>query len=123
VKALPNGRGEAGDSSMAQHVTGQFRGSVWGIACVLELHLDDAGRLRGSFDADGEPLEVTGDTPDPFGAVRGVIRARALEESFAVFQARANADRLLLEVRMTDADERALERVTFSRVSEPPESI
>jgi hypothetical protein len=94
--------------------TGRFRGSVWGMSCVLELFVDEAGCVRGSFDADGEPLEVTGAALDQ--TVRGVIRAHSLEERFAAFRARVNADGLLLEVRLGDADELPLEHVTFARL-------
>jgi hypothetical protein len=117
VNAFPEGHEEAGDSSVqATTITGRFRGSIWGIACILELHLDEAGRLRGALDADGELLEVTGDVPDALGGVWGVIRARVLEENFAAFRARADVSGLLLEVRMTEAEERALEHATFTRI-------
>jgi hypothetical protein len=125
VKALAGDHDEggtaatsAGTTEMARAsslgITGRFWARVWDLDCVLELRLDEAGRLQGSFDADGEPLEVAGGAPGPDGAVRGVIRAHDLEEQFATFCVRPDADGLLLEVVLTD--EPGLERVAFSRL-------
>jgi hypothetical protein len=98
-------------------ISGRFWAHVWGLDCVLELRLDEAGCLRGSFDADGEPLEVAGGSPDPDGAVCGVIRAHDLEEPFATFCARPDEDGLLLEVDLTDeAGPDGAERVAFARL-------
>jgi hypothetical protein len=128
VKALAGDHDEggtaatgAGTTEMArvssESISGRFWARVWDLDCVLELRLDEAGRLRGSFDADGEPLEVAGGSPGPDGAVRGVIRAHDLEEPFATFCARPDADGLLLEVDLTDeAGLEGTERVAFARL-------
>ncbi len=85
-------------------IAGRFWARVWDLDCVLELRLDDAGRMQGWFSADGEPLEITGDAPGPDGEVRGLIRAGNLEEMFAAFRARLDADGLFLEVDVTDVE-------------------
>ncbi len=85
-------------------IAGRFWARVWDLDCVLELRLDDSGRMQGSFSADGEPLEIVGHSPGPDGEVRGLIRASNLEEMFAAFRARLDADGLFLEVDVTDVE-------------------
>ncbi len=83
---------------------GRYVARVWDLECVLELHLDSAGRLQGSFSADDEPLLLVIGVIHPDGEVSGLIRARHLEEVFAKFRARLRADSDLLEVDVTDVD-------------------
>lgn len=64
-------------------ITGRFFARLWDLDCVLELQLDRAGRIDGSFIADGESLEITGGSPDPQRAVCGATRAPDLAESLA----------------------------------------
>jgi hypothetical protein len=90
--------------------TGRFWARFWDFDCVLELHLDSAGRIAGSFSADGEALEVTGEVPDACGAVRGVIRARNLADLFARFHAQPVAAGAFLEVVMTNEGSTGLDR-------------
>lgn len=106
---------------------GRFWARVWDMDCVLELRLDDTGRLCGWFHADGERLEITGDPPDPQqGAeegteqeVHGLIRAFGLSEPFASFRAKPDADGLFLEVDLTGAnlEPGTAPHVTFTRLS------
>lgn len=103
-----------------QAFTGRFWGRIWDIECVLEFHLDDAGQLQGSFDADGEVLEVCLGPPDDTGLVRGVIRAHDLSEPFATFCTRPDGDGLFLEMDLIQGDEPSLEaaqHVVLARLS------
>jgi hypothetical protein len=98
--------------------TGRFWARLWDFDCVLELHLDAAGRIAGSFIADGEALDVVGEAPDVSGTVRGVIRARNLTDLFARFDAQQDAEGAFLTVLMNGSDtgwERS-ERVRFERL-------
>jgi hypothetical protein len=85
-------------------IAGRFWARIWDLDCILELHLNDAGGMQGSFSADGEALEITGDSPGPDGEVRGLIRSSNLQEMFAAFRARLDADGLFLEVDVTDVE-------------------
>jgi hypothetical protein len=85
-------------------IAGRFWARIWDLDCILELHLNDAGCMQGSFSADGEALEITGDSPGPDGEVRGLIRSSNLQEMFAAFRARLDADGLFLEVDVTDVE-------------------
>ena len=96
-------RGSEASSSNTK-LNGRYWASVWGIDCVLELRLDDVGHLNGSFEADGDPLEVTGETEGASGACHGVIRAHGLSEHFAEFRAEPAEDGLMLEVHLTNTD-------------------
>ena len=108
VKAFVGDRERDGHDALA--CTGQFWARLWDLDCVLELHLNSAGRIAGSFSADGEALEVTGEVPDAGGAVRGVIRARNLTDLFASFHAQPAADGAFLEVVMTNEASAGLDR-------------
>jgi hypothetical protein len=105
MMAQPGQHGGEETSSNTKHrLNGRYWASVWGIDCILELHLDDTGRLNGSFEADGDPLEVNGETEDVSGACHGVIRAHGLSEHFAEFRAEPAEDGLMLEVHLTNTD-------------------
>lgn len=103
AQAGPHG-GEETSSNTKHRLSGRYWANVWGIDCVLELHLDDAGHLNGWFEADGDPLEVTGETEDASGACHGIIRAHGLSEHFAEFRAEPAEDGLMLEVQLANAD-------------------
>lgn len=98
---------------------GRYVACVWDLECVLELHLDSAGRLQGSFSADGEPLLMVIGLIDSHGEVSGLIRAHHLEEIFAKFRARLGVDSDVLEVDVTDVDTglETAARVLFQRLS------
>jgi hypothetical protein len=104
--------------SSGKSIAGRFFARLWDLDCVLELHLDNAGLLKGSFIVDGEQLEITGALLGPHGEVRGIIRAHNLAEAFAAFQARLAEDGLFLEVNVTDADTglETARRVIFVRL-------
>lgn len=97
-------------------LTGRFWAQVWDLDCVLELRVDEAGCLQGSFDADGQRLEVSAGPPDASGQVSGLICSANLSEPFASFRLRQGFDGLLLEVRAT-GDTDSLERVQFVRLT------
>jgi hypothetical protein len=121
MMAQPGPRGSEETSSNTKHrLNGRYWANVWGIDCVLELHLDDAGHLNGSFEADGDPLEVTGEPVGASGACCGVIRARGLSENFAEFRAEPAEDGLILEVNLTNTED-GLEhegQVMFTRLAQ-----
>jgi len=84
-------------------LAGRFWAVLWGMDCVLELYLNALGTLEGSFEADGERLEVVGSSPPAGGEFGGTIRARGLPEAFAVFRARLTPQGLWLELVSTSA--------------------
>lgn len=91
-----------GEEPAGAGLTGRFWAVLWGMDCVLELRLSSSGTLEGSFEADGEQLEVIGSLPAinheagrEFG---GTIRARVLPEAFAAFRARLAPQGLWLEL-------------------------
>jgi hypothetical protein len=86
---------------------------------VFSLHLDASGRMQGSFSADNEALEITGHSPGLDGEVRGSGRASKLNEMFAAFRARLDADGLFLEVDVTDVETglKTAEHVMFARLA------
>jgi hypothetical protein len=61
-----------------------FTGQINGVECQLTLHLV-FDRLTGSFQANGEHLEVEGGIPNEFGEVFGLMFSYSLEP-IAVFQ-------------------------------------
>jgi hypothetical protein len=111
--------GFVGDGkSDALAFTGRFWARLWDFDCVLDLRVNSAGTITGSFIADGEALEVVGEAPDLSGTVRGVIRARNLTDLFARFDAQQDAEGAFLTLVMNGSDtswERT-ERVRFERL-------
>ncbi len=97
---VPESDQPTADSSLP----GRYVACVWDLECVLELRLDSAGRLQGSFSADGEPLLMVIGLIHPDGEVSGLIRSHHLEEVFAKFRARLGVDSDVLEVDVTDVD-------------------
>ena len=77
---------------------GRYTARVADVDCELELDLDASGCLKGSFQAEGEALDVFGGVPSHFGEVYGVIRERTLGEALAVFRAVPQVRQLLLEL-------------------------
>ncbi len=100
---VQRGAGSRSDPSTSS-LPGRYAARVWDLECVLELHLDCAGRLQGSFSADGEPLLVVIGLTHANGQVSGQIRARNLAEIFAGFRARLGGDGNDLNVDVTDPD-------------------
>jgi hypothetical protein len=116
-EAVVKGRTGQGETT-GTGMTGRYWARIWDMDCVLELRLDDAGNIVGSFSVDDEPLKLTGEPPSPNHEVRGVIHARHITEPFATFQARTTEGGLLLEVLLNDADNTPsnTERAVFVRL-------
>ena len=97
-------------------LTGRFWACVWDLDCVLDVHLNELGCIKGWFEADGQRLELSGGAPNSSAEVGGVIRAANLTEPFAVFRASQHAQGLLLEIRST-GDPSSAEQVVFVRLT------
>jgi|GEM_PF-1957752 len=92
-----------GEEQVSASFAGRFWAVLWGMDCVLELRLNSSGALEGSFEADGERLEVEGSSPtaghEADCEFAGTIRASVLPEAFAAFKARLTPQGLCLELR------------------------
>ena len=107
--------------NISEILPAQFTSIINDTECVLELHANAEGRVKGSFIADGEVLEVYGSIPNSFGEVFGLLNASGLEQPLAVFRANfLNPVLLEFEVDTPGAhDLMALEnatRMVFRRV-------
>ncbi len=98
---------------------GCYRAQLQHIECDLELTLDQSGCLSGSFQANGENLEIIGGVPSGFGEVYGVIRERHSLETVAVFRAVPQIRQLILEIDTPNAhtvmELGNAERIVFER--------
>ena len=107
-----------GEEPASAGFAGRFWAVLWGMDCVLELYMSASGTLEGSFEADGERLEVMGSSPAAGREFGGTIRASVLPEAFAAFRARPTPQGLWLELVSSPlgaSPERATE-VIFERL-------
>lgn len=107
-----------GEQPASAGFAGRFWAVLWGMDCVLELRYSASGALEGSFEADGERLEVVGSSPEAGREFGGTIRASVLPEAFAAFQARLIAQGLWLELVSSPvgANPEPATRVIFERL-------
>jgi hypothetical protein len=100
-------------------LSGCYRVRLQHTDCTLELALNQSGCLSGSFQADGENLEITGGIPSVFGEVYGVIREPTTGETIAVFRAVSRMRQLILEIDTPNAHNLMelgnAERIVFER--------
>jgi hypothetical protein len=113
------GTSETRQPITAHPLPGCYKARLQHTDCTLELGLDQSGCLIGSFQADGENLEITGGVPGAYGEVYGAIRERSSLETVAVFRAVPRIRQLILEIDTPNAHNRMelgnAERIVFER--------
>ena len=105
-----------------RYLPAQFKASVGGVECQLDLHLHEAGRVMGTFKAEGETLEVRGGVPSALGEVFGLLCVPSHNEALAVFRARLiGPKRLEMDVNLPNPHDAMgllnAERMVFQHAS------
>lgn len=93
------------ETSLVGEVAGTYTAQMGGTDCVFKLWFNQAGYVHGSFEVEGESLEIRGAVSSRSGAVFGFFLDAIGETPVAMFRARPSVAGLSLQVDVPDFDE------------------
>ena len=104
-------------------ISGTYSALVNGSECVLKLWFNGEGFVCGSFQAEGEILELRGGYSNRLGSVHGFLLEPFGHIPVAMFSAESTVQGLSFSIGVPEFDSLLvgcdLEQISFSRVSEP----
>jgi hypothetical protein len=93
------------ETTLIGEVAGTYSAEMGGTEVIFRFWFNQAGYVHGSFEAEGESLEIRGVASSRSGTIVGFFLDAAGETPVAMFRARPSVAGLSLQVDVPDFDE------------------